>query len=67
MKKIWDLKIEKVLKISSKELAQNITNVFFLFFMFSSLFFCFWCLKKNYNLSICTSNDIKIIIDLVKK
>jgi hypothetical protein len=67
MKKLWGLKIKRVKKISSKTLKQNITNVFFLLFMFSSLLLCFWCLEKNCNPSICTFNDPKIIIDLVKK
>ncbi len=65
MRKIWGLKIKKVKVFSSKKLKQNITNVFFLLFMFSSLFLCFWCVEKNFNPSICTSNDIKIVIDLV--
>jgi hypothetical protein len=66
MKKIWGLKIKKVKVFSSKKLKQNITNVLFIF-MFSSLLLCFWCLEKICNLSICISNDIKIVIDLVKE
>ncbi len=61
------LKIKKVKVCSSKKLKQNITNLLFLLFMFSSLLFCFWCLEKICNYSICISNDIKIIIDLVKE
>jgi hypothetical protein len=67
MKKIWGLKIKKVKVSSKKKLKQNITNVLFLFFMFFPLFPYFWCLEKICNPSIFTSNDIKIIIDLVKK
>jgi hypothetical protein len=66
MRKIWGLKIKRVKVFSSKKLRQNITNVLFLLFMFSSSFLCFWCLKKICNPLICTSNDISIIIDLVK-
>jgi hypothetical protein len=61
------LKIKRVKFFFSKELRQNITNVLFLLFIFSSLLLCFWCLKKICNPSICTSNDIKIVIDLVKE
>jgi hypothetical protein len=62
------LKIKKVKVVFfSKTLKQNITNVFFLLFMVSSLILCFWCLKKICNPSICTSNDIKIVIELVKE
>jgi hypothetical protein len=67
MKKIWGLKIKRVKTFFSKKLRQNITNVLFLLFMFSSSLFCFWCLEKNCNPSIYTFNDTKIIIDLVKK
>jgi hypothetical protein len=66
MKKIWGLKIKRVKVFSSKQLRQNITNVLFLLFMFSSLFLCFWCLEKLCNPSICTFNDINTVIDLVK-
>jgi hypothetical protein len=67
MKKIRGLKIENVKAFSSKKLKQNITNVLFFLFMLFALFLCFWCLEKIYNLSICTSNDIKIVIDLFKE
>jgi len=66
MKKIWDLKIRNVKVFSSKKLRQNITNVLFLLFMLSSLLFCFLCLEKICNLSICIYNKINIIVDLVK-
>jgi hypothetical protein len=67
MRKIWGLKIKRVKVFSSKKLRQNITNVLFLLFMFSSLLLCFWCLEKIYNPSICTFNAIEIVIDLVKE
>jgi hypothetical protein len=66
MKYKWGFKIKKVKVFSSKKLKENITNVFFLLFMFSSLLLCFWCLEKTFNPSIYISNDIKIIVDLVK-
>jgi hypothetical protein len=50
-----------------KKLKENITNVLFFLFMFFSLLLCFWCLKKICDPSIYISNDIKIIIDLVKE
>jgi hypothetical protein len=58
--KIRGLKIKRVKVFSSKILRQNITNVIFF------LLFCFWCLEFFYNISLCTFNDIKIVIDLVK-
>jgi preprotein translocase subunit SecG len=68
------IKNEKVMGCKNKEgssffskTLKQITNVLFLLFMFSSLFLYFWCLEKICNLSICTSNDIKTVIDLVKK
>jgi hypothetical protein len=67
MRKIWGMKIKRVRDFSSKKLKQNITNVLFLLFMISSLLLCFWCLKKICNPSICTFNDINIVIDLVKE
>jgi hypothetical protein len=67
MRKIWGLKIKRVKVFSSKTLRQNITNVFFILFMFSSLLLYFWCLENTFNSSIYISNDIKIIIDLVKE
>jgi len=67
MKKNMGFENRRVKIFSSKKLKQNITNVLFLLLMFSSLFLCFWCFEKHYNPSICTSNDIKVIIDLVKE
>jgi len=66
MRKIWGLKIKRVQVFSSKKLKQNITNVLFLLFMFSSLLLSFCCLKEICIPSICISNDIKIVINLVK-
>jgi hypothetical protein len=62
-----DMGFENKEGFSSKTLRQNIKNVLFLLFMFSSLVLCFWYLEKNCNPSICTSNDMKIVIDVVKK
>jgi hypothetical protein len=67
MRKIWGMKIKRVRDFSSKKLKQNIANVLFLLFMISSLLLCFWCLKKICNPSICTFNDINIVVDLVKE
>jgi len=59
--------IKRVRVFSSKTLNQIITNVFFVLFMFSSLLVCFWCLEKICNPLICTYNDIKVVINLVKE
>jgi hypothetical protein len=37
MKKIWGLKMKRVKAFSLEKLKQNITNILFLLFMFSSL------------------------------
>jgi hypothetical protein len=67
MKKIWGLKIKRAKAFSSKKLRQNITNFLFLLFMLYSLLLWFWCLERICNPPICTSNDIKMVVDLVLK
>jgi hypothetical protein len=61
------LKTKRVKVFSSKELKQNITNVLFLLFMFLFLAPLLLVLEKICNRSIHISNDIKVIVDLVKK
>jgi hypothetical protein len=57
--------IKKVGTFSSKKLRENMTNVLFLLFKFSSLLLCFWCLERNCDPSIYICNDIKIIIGIL--